>query len=195
GHQEYMSAFLLGDLFVIGAVIGASFITINVVDKTDNIMRDLKVLVSKFEIDVYFVMILILGSLWGYIENYLFVFLKELDAPNYMLGLTLTVGMFAGIPFLFLADPIVAKLGRPLIFMMSFFTYAIRMFGYSFLTNPWWCFPFELLEVVSYQLMWVAALTYCPLLAPKGLLATMTGLAGSVHYSVGRGMGAFMGGF
>ncbi|CAL4070476.1 unnamed protein product [Meganyctiphanes norvegica] len=79
--------------------------------------------------------------------------------------------------------------------MMSFFTYAIRMFGYSFLTNPWWCFPFELLEVVSYQLMWVAALTYCPLLAPKGLLATMTGLAGSVHYSVGRGMGAFMGGF
>ena len=51
------------------------------------------------------------------------------------------------------------------------------------------CFPFEALEVLTYQLMWVAAVTYCPILAPRGLLATMTGVAGAVHYSMGRLMG------
>lgn len=49
-------------------------------------------------------------------------------------------------------------------------------------------FPFEVLEVFTYQIMWVAAATYCPILAPKGLLATMTGLVGSVHYSFGTSL-------
>ncbi|KAK7080309.1 hypothetical protein SK128_013083 [Halocaridina rubra] len=52
-----------------------------------------------------------------------------------------------------------------------------------------------MLEVFTYQIMWVAAVTFCPILAPKGLLATMTGLAGAVHYSVGRGVGALLGGY
>ena len=52
--------------------------------------------------------------------------------------------------------------------------------------NPWLCLPFEVLEVFTYQIMWVAAVTYCPILAPKGLVATMTGLAGACHYSVGK---------
>ncbi|KAK7068368.1 hypothetical protein SK128_017572 [Halocaridina rubra] len=55
-------------------------------------------------------------------------------------------------------------------------------------------FPFELLEVFTYQLLWVAAITYCPELAPPGLLATMTGVVGAVHFSVGRGVGSFIGG-
>lgn len=43
--------------------------------------------------------------------------------------------------------------------------------------------------------MWVAAATYCAVLAPKGLLATLIGVLGMAHFSLGRGSGSFCGGF
>lgn len=43
--------------------------------------------------------------------------------------------------------------------------------------------------------MWVAAATYCAVLAPKGLLATLIGVLGMAHFSLGRGSGSFFGGF
>lgn len=42
--------------------------------------------------------------------------------------------------------------------------------------------------------MWVAAATYCTVLAPKGLLATLIGVLGMAHFSLGRGSGSFFGG-
>lgn len=60
--------------------------------------------------------------------------------------------------------------------------------------DAWWCFPFEALEALSCHLMWVAAATYCAVLAPKGLLATLIGVLGMAHFSLGRGSGSFFGG-
>jgi len=42
-----------------------------------------------------------------------------------------------------------------------------------------------MMEAVTYHLMWTAAATYCNVIAPKGLLATLTGVMGSLHYSLG----------
>lgn len=51
--------------------------------------------------------------------------------------------------------------------------------------DPWWVFPFEAIESLAVHLMWVAAATYCALLAPKNLLATLIGVAGMSHFSLG----------
>lgn len=50
------------------------------------------------------------------------------------------------------------------------------------------------MESLSCHLMWVAAATYCAVLAPKGLLATLIGVLGMAHFSLGRGSGSFWGG-
>lgn len=50
------------------------------------------------------------------------------------------------------------------------------------------------MEALSCHLMWVAAATYCAILAPKGLLATLIGVLGMAHFSLGRGSGSFFGG-
>lgn len=41
------------------------------------------------------------------------------------------------------------------------------------------------MESVSVHLMWVAAATYCASLAPKNLLATLIGVIGMAHFSIG----------
>lgn len=51
------------------------------------------------------------------------------------------------------------------------------------------------MEALSCHLMWVAAATYCAVLAPKNLLATLIGVLGMAHFSLGRGSGSFVGGF
>lgn len=50
------------------------------------------------------------------------------------------------------------------------------------------------MEALSCHLMWVAAATYCAVLAPKNLLATLIGVLGMAHFSLGRGSGSFSGG-
>lgn len=50
------------------------------------------------------------------------------------------------------------------------------------------------MEALSCHLMWVAAATYCAVLAPKSLLATLIGVLGMAHFSLGRGSGSFTGG-
>ncbi|XP_047496052.1 major facilitator superfamily domain-containing protein 6-A-like isoform X1 [Penaeus chinensis] len=195
GYTDYMPAFYLGCGLIVIAGLLVTRLQFTVETSSENLMQDLKELVTKVEIDVFLVMVLVLGSNWGFIESYLFVFLRELKAPNYLLGLTLTVGCMVGIPVMFIADKVVEMMGRPAIFVLSFVCYAVRHLGYAYLTDPWLVFPYEMLEVFTYQVMWVAVVTYCPLLAPKGLLATMTGLTGATHYSLGRGVGALFGGY
>lgn len=42
------------------------------------------------------------------------------------------------------------------------------------------------MEALSCHLMWVAAATYCSILAPKNLLATLIGVLGMAHFSLGN---------
>ncbi|XP_063853444.1 major facilitator superfamily domain-containing protein 6-A-like [Scylla paramamosain] len=195
GYSDYMPAVYLGCSLALVATFIVMRLDVEVETGSGSMVQDLKQLVTRLEIDLFLLMILILGSNWGFIESYLFLYLIELKAPNYLLGLTLTVGCLTGVPVMYVADKIISKLGRPAIFIISFFSYAARHFGYAFMTDPWLVFPYELLEIFTYQIMWVAAATYCHILAPKGLLATMMGLAGSIHYSLGRGLGSLIGGY
>ena len=69
-----------------------------------------------------------------------------------------------------------------------------RYVGYSYITNPWMAFPFEALELFTYQLKKVACSKYIGEKAPTGLLATLNGLAGGMHYGFGKGTGGLIGG-
>lgn len=143
----------------------------------------------------FIVFLFVLGNFWGFIESFLFLYLKELSAPNYLLGITITVGTVSSIPFLYTAEKITKVFGHVNLIVIAFFSHAVRLVGYSFIENAWWCFPFEAMEALSCHLMWVAAATYCSILAPKNLLATLIGVLGMAHFSLGRGSGSFMGGF
>jgi len=140
-------------------------------------------------------MMWLLGTCWGFLEAFLFVFLIELNASSTMLGITVTLGAVVGLPFLYISDAIVKKTGRIVLLLGGFFVYALRFIGYSFITNPWLSLPFEALEAVTIHLMGISMSLFCASAAPQGLLATLHGLAGSIHYSIGRGAGSFIGGY
>ena len=51
-----------------------------------NLATGIKRLVGLIDVDVFILMMLLLGTCWGFIESFLFVFLMELNANSYLLG-------------------------------------------------------------------------------------------------------------
>ncbi|KAL0851487.1 hypothetical protein ABMA28_007282 [Loxostege sticticalis] len=194
GYTDYSAAFYTYDALLLISAITVAVMPLGAKLPADNLLRDLVNIIKMPHIIIFIFFLFALGNFWGFIESYLFIYLKELGAPNFLLGITVTVGTLSSIPFLYGADAITARIGHVNVIIVAFFSHAARLVGYSFIENSWWCFPFEAMESLSVHLMWVAAATYCAMLAPKSLLATLIGVLGMAHFSLGRGSGSFGGG-
>ncbi|CAG4986214.1 unnamed protein product [Parnassius apollo] len=194
GYTDYSAAFYTYDILLLISAVTVAAMPLGAKLPADNLLRDLINIIKMPHIIIFIFFLFALGNFWGFIESYLFLYLKELGAPNFLLGITVTVGTLSSIPFLYGADAITARIGHVNVIIVAFFSHAARLVGYSFIENSWWCFPFEAMESLSVHLMWVAAATYCAMLAPKSLLATLIGVLGMAHFSLGRGSGSFGGG-
>uniref|UniRef100_A0ABK9NDY7 Major facilitator superfamily associated domain-containing protein n=1 Tax=Glossina morsitans morsitans TaxID=37546 RepID=A0ABK9NDY7_GLOMM len=194
GYTDYSAAFYTYDVLLVISTVSVLMMPLGEKLPADNVFRDLWNLLKMPHVITFIFFLFILGNFWGFIESFLFLYLKELGAPNYLLGITITVGTVSSIPFLYGAEKITKIFGHVNLIIIAFFSHAGRLVGYSFIENAWWCFPFEAMEALSCHLMWVAAATYCSILAPKSLLATLIGVLGMAHFSLGRGSGSFFGG-
>ncbi|XP_073991086.1 uncharacterized protein isoform X2 [Rhodnius prolixus] len=194
GYTDYSAAFYTYSALMAASALSVLMMPIRAKLPADNLLRDMIRLIKMPHIILFILFLFILGNCWGFIESYLFLYLKELGASNYLLGVTVSVGTLSSIPFLYGAEKITSKYGHVNIIVVAFFAHAARLTGYSYIDNAWWCFPFEAIESLSVHLMWVAAATYCAIIAPKSLLATLIGVLGMAHFSLGRGSGSFFGG-
>ncbi|XP_022114941.1 uncharacterized protein LOC110993123 [Pieris rapae] len=194
GYTDYSAAFYTYDVLLLISAITVAVMPLGAKLPADNLLHDLINIIKMPHIIIFIFFLFALGNFWGFIESYLFLYLKELGAPNFLLGITVTVGTLSSIPFLYGADAITSRIGHVNVIVVAFFSHAARLVGYSFIEDSWWCFPFEAMESLSVHLMWVAAATYCAMLAPKSLLATLIGVLGMAHFSLGRGSGSFGGG-
>ncbi|XP_024081412.1 uncharacterized protein LOC106668659 isoform X2 [Cimex lectularius] len=194
GYTDYSAAFYTYTVLMALSSLAVLLMPVGAKLPNDNLMKDMLKLIKMPHVMMFVVFLFILGNCWGFIESYLFLYLKELGASNYLLGITVSVGTLSSIPFLYGAEKITTKIGHVNIIVIAFFAHAARLTGYSFIYDAWWCFPFEAIESLSVHLMWVAAATYCTVIAPKNLLATLIGILGMAHFSLGRGSGSFCGG-
>merc|ERR1719369_1310662 len=163
--------------------------------KGNESLKGVKEIFTSADIVIFLIIMFVCGTMYGFVETFLFVFLKEdLHAPIFLLGLTITTGALVSIPFLYYSDIIVDKFGVVNVFILALVMYGVRYVGYSLITCAWYAFPFEALEVFTIFLLRVGKARYIKLNAPPGTLATLTGLAGGAHFGFGKGMGGLVGG-
>ncbi|KAK8392898.1 hypothetical protein O3P69_013132 [Scylla paramamosain] len=195
GDQDYRPAFYLYcALKVMGAAV-ILFLDLDFRKPSNKVLKDFRGLLKKPEILAFLVVMLISGICFGVLDTFLFWLLQDLGAKKYLMGITVTVGSLAGIPILVASGFIFKKLGLANTIILGFAFYVFRMLGYSFITNPWWCMPFEALECFTVSLMSAAAVSYAADLATPATLATLQGVYGGLYYGVGRGLGSLVGGF
>jgi len=148
-------------------------------------LRGLLPLLKDVDLVVFLVAMFALGSMWGFIETFLFVYLKDdMGAPMYLLGLTITVGAVISIPFLYISDWLVAKIGRVNVFIIGLLTFCVRYVGYSLIKDPWMAFPFEALELLTNNLTRIAMIAHVGAIAPKGELPSQS-ISSACRTSIG----------
>ncbi|XP_052863851.1 major facilitator superfamily domain-containing protein 6-like [Anopheles cruzii] len=191
----YGPAFYTNDALLLGSLVAVTLLPIGAKKPSANIVGNMGRILRHPHVLAFLVFLFLLGNFWGFIESYLFVIMRSMGSPNYLLGLTYTVGTVTSIPMMYLLSAITGRVGHVNLLVLAFFAHGLRILGYSWIDDPFWCFPIELNEAISCYFMWVVATTYCAVLAPSTLVATLIGVAGMVHFCLGKGIGAFVGGF
>lgn len=192
--NNYDPAFYFFNVLTIFTFIKASVIGVEISALPTNVWGNLRPLLKSANVWIFLLSVFIMGSCWGFLESFLFIYLLELKAPNYLLGLTVTVGAFIGLPFLYGSEWFVNKFGAVQLLLLALVVYFIRLVGYSLLDNPWWCLPYELMEAFTLHLMWVSTVRLAYQISPPGMLATLQAVVGGLNFGVGRGFGSLVGG-
>lgn len=192
--NNYDPAFYFFNALTLFTLIKASMINVEISALPTNIWGNIRPLMKSANVWIFLFSVFIMGSCWGFLESFLFIYLKQLKAPNYLLGLTVTVGAFIGLPFLYGSDWFVKKFGAIQLLLVALVVYFIRLVGYSYLDDPWWCIPYELMEAFTLHLMWVSTVQLAYQISPPGMLATLQAVVGGLNFGVGRGFGSLVGG-
>ncbi|XP_013380200.1 major facilitator superfamily domain-containing protein 6 [Lingula anatina] len=193
-EPNFYAAFILsGSLSMLAAVSGY-FMNIPKDIHCTQMMQNLSLLIKDAEICIFLIIMFIFGMHGGALHTFLFWYLGELCSPKVLMGLTLVVNCAAESPMLYFSGWIINKIGHKAILFITMGVYAIRLGAYSFLTNPWYVFLIEPTHAVTYGLLFAAATEYTDIIAPPGMSATLQGLVGGLHWSLGYGIGSLIAG-
>lgn len=132
-YTDYSAAFYTYDILLVITAISVLLMPLGKKLPAENAFQDLWNLLKMPHVICFILFLFVLGNFWGFIESFLFLYLKELGAPNYLLGFTLTVGTLSSVPFLYTADKITRVFGHVNIIVIAFLAHAIRLVGYSFI--------------------------------------------------------------
>lgn len=125
------------------------------------------------------------------------------------------------LPFFFISGWFINKFGHNNCMTLVLFTFGIRLFLYSVLSNPWWVLPIELMQGITFGIFYTAMATYANIVAPHGTSATLQvkayfsiriyfqllhyknksrqflfqGLVGAIFEGIGVSSGSLLGGY
>merc|ERR1719474_2149743 len=154
GSPNYIAPYVISDVLLVCTLICTCLISKDIgLPKDSDTMKGIKMILTNVSCLIFLVMMFVCGSMYGFVETFLFVYLKEdLHAPIYLLGLTITTGAVVSLPFLYYSDTVVKKVGVWLCLITTLVMYGVRYIGYSYLNCAWFAFPYEAMELFTYSL-------------------------------------------
>ncbi len=126
--------------------------------------------------------------------NYLFPYMKELGASETTMGLALTIGTLVEVPVLFFGHRLIQHFKPSGVLTLATAATGLRLLLYSVAGTPGHVLWIQLLNGVTFPLMWVAGVSYAHARAPEGMSATAQGLFTAVVYGFGMAVGGFVAG-
>ena len=127
GQPNYYVPFFGQVFFLLICIVSVWMINMELNLPKSTGLKGIKKIFSSIDICFFLAVMFVLGNCFGFVETYLFLYLKdEMAAPMKLLGLTITMGALVSIPFLYIGDWIVGKMGNENVFITAFMAYAIR---------------------------------------------------------------------
>jgi len=128
------------------------------------------------------------------ITAYLFVYLQKIGTSPAWMGLAITISTLVEVPALFFANRFIKKLGSRGLLTLGLVGVAVRCMLYGLVSVPWGALAVQLMQLVTFPILWVAGVTYADENAPAGMGATAQSIFGSAFQGFGFAAGGFFGG-
>lgn len=130
----------------------------------------------------------------GLAFTFLFWHLQDLGGSPSLYGIASVINHMSELMAYFFVHQIVRKYGHVKIFYAGLLGNAIRFVYVSILTEPYWILPFELIQGITHALVWATATSYFAQAVPEELRSSAQGILQGIHFGLGRGCGALIGG-
>ncbi|GMF34852.1 unnamed protein product [Phytophthora fragariaefolia] len=154
------------------------------------------VIVRRLDVLVLFVVALVTGISGGFIDSYLFLNVYDLsDNGETIVSVFVAVETLSEIPIFFLSNYMIQQLGTALCIVIVVVAFFVRAIVYTFMVQPWYVVPLEMLHGVTFGLLAAALTTYIYSAAPKGAAGTMIGLLSAFQRGIGAGIASLVGGY
>lgn len=146
-------------------------------------------------VGIFSLIVFLSGFGSGVIDAFLFLRLKQLGGSGLVMGISRFITCAAEVPMFQIAGPLQQKYGTWPMLALTQFAFVVRFTYYSFLTIPWAVLPCEVLHGLTFAVTWSVSCTYANMISPPECHSTMQSLLEGLHWGIGSGMGALIGGY
>eukprot|EP00092_Neocalanus_flemingeri_P040495 GFUD01044100.1.p1 GENE.GFUD01044100.1~~GFUD01044100.1.p1 ORF type:complete len:708 (+),score=166.26 GFUD01044100.1:153-2276(+) len=194
GTANYAPVFYI--FFVMRIICALLILKLNLSFKqpAKKVFKNLGKLIMKPHIFMFLIIFFLCGSVWGFLESYLFWFLEDLGSTKLTMGISLAIGTVAGIPLTIASGAIIRKLGNTNVIVLALSLYSMRLLGYSFINLPMESLIFEIFKPFGNSLLMIAAMTYAKNNADITTMASLEGVMGALYFGIGKALGSLIGG-
>ncbi len=127
-------------------------------------------------------------------QNYLFIYLKSLNASESIMGLSLTLSTLGEIPILFFGNRLLKVFGPGKLLRFSILFTGLRLLFSALAPSPWLVILVQILHGFTFPILFIAGIAYCAEIAPAGMRATTQGMFNAVYFGIAYAIGGFVGG-
>jgi PPP family 3-phenylpropionic acid transporter len=144
---------------------------------------------------LYFLLLAFAGGIAATsMNNYLFSYMQELGASRTTMGIALTISALIELPVLFFSNRILKTFKAYNMFILGIIISGIRLLLYAIFNFTAGVLAFQLLNGLTFPIIWVAGVAWADKNAPAGMKSTAQGLFGAMVLGIGSAAGGFFGG-
>ena len=152
--------------------------------------------VSKFHVIFFFACLLYISICIGVATNYVAILLRELNAPDILMGLTFVSGAVSAFIFYSISTKIVNFVGGTFqMILVSCISNVIRFSIFGYAKSPYAIVAIQLLHPFTFSLSVVAAVLHVKQISPPQIANSMFGIINGLLYGAGLTIANILGGF
>lgn len=139
--------------------------------------------------------IFLAGASLAVSNNFVYLYLAELNASGFIVGLALSVATLSELPITFYGSKLLKRFSTRQLLLAALAFLGLRLCLYGFSSTALLVLAIQLLHGFSFSVLWIAGVAYADSFAPEGKNATAQGLFNAIFMGLGSATGLLIGGY